>query len=210
MKLQAIEPDPYPWFPYKGFTFCLGLHRDGVAWTSGQSGAQFDSEAERMVIRGTMADQLEMSYTKLLAVLAEVGFGASDVVHLTENVTSAGVPAYDDVIAARRKTFGQHVPTVTTVVVDRLVRGKALVELELHAVPGGGTVLVEAQDGVLSSPVREGHEGTIHLPSIIPVDGEGAVVFPNDPLAQYAYCLDGSLKPFRPDRISPFSLLVCH
>lgn len=210
MKLQAIEPDPYPWFPYKGFTFCLGLHRDGVVWTSGQSGAQFDSEAERMVIRGTMADQLEMSYTKLLAVLDEVGLGASDVVHLTENVTSAGVPAYDDVVAARRNTFGQHVPTVTTVVVDRLVRGKALVELELHAVPGGGTVLVEAEEGALPSPVREGHEGTIHLPSIIPVDEEGAVVFPNDPLAQYAYCLERAQGLIAACGLGPARVVACH
>lgn len=190
MKLTAIEPDPYPWFPYQGFTFCLGLYRDGVAWTSGQSGAQFDVEAERMVIRGTMADQLELSYTKLLAVLAEVNLGAQDVVHLTENVTVAGIPFYEDVIAARRSIFKDHEPTVTTVVVDRLVRGKALVELELHAVPGGGRVLVQTQNGVASSPVREGHDGAIHFPSIIPVNAEGDVLFPGDPVAQYDYCLD--------------------
>lgn len=210
MKLQAIEPDPYPWFPYKGFTFCLGLHKDGVAWTSGQSGAQFDPEAERMVIRGSMADQLEMSYTKLLAVLADVGMGASDVVHLTENVTAAGVPFYDDVIAARERVFGDHQPTVTTVVVDRLVRGKALVELELHAVPGGGNVLAPVVDGVTSSPVREGHAGTIHLPSIIPVDADGVVVFPDDPVAQYAHCLERAGELIEACGLESRHVVACH
>lgn len=210
MKLQAIEPDPYPWFPYKGFTFCLGLYKDEVAWTSGQSGAEFDPEAERMVIRGTMADQLEMSYTKLLAVLAEVGMGASDVVHLTENVTAAGVPFYEDVIAARRRIFGEHQPTVTTVVVDRLVRGKALVELELHAVPGGGSVLASPQEGKASSPVREGHDGTIHLPSIIPVDAQGVVVFPDEPAAQYEYCLERARDVIRASGLEPGNVVACH
>lgn len=210
MKLAAIEPDPYPWFPYKGFTFCLGLSKDGVAWTSGQSGAQFDPETERMVIRGTMADQLEMSYTKLLAVLAEVGFGPADVVHLTENVTAAGVPFYSDVIEARRRVFGEHEPTVTTVVVDRLVRGKALVELELHAVPGGGRVLAAGRTGRSISPVREGHDGTIHFPSIIPVDAEGEVVFPGDPVRQYGYCLEQALALIDACGLTPANVVACH
>lgn len=210
MKLQAIEPDPYPWFPYKGFTFCLGLHKDGVAWTSGQSGAQFDPESQRMVIRGSMADQLELSYTKILAVLAEVGYGAEDVVHLTENVTSAGAADYADVVAARKKVFGNRVPTVTTVVVDRLVRGKALVELELHAVPGGGKVLWEPQDQAITSPVREGHDGTIHLPSITPVDAEGAVVFAGDPLAQYAYCLERAEALIEACGLDRSNVVACH
>lgn len=210
MKLSPIEPDPYPWFPYKGFTFCLGLHKDGVAWTSGQSGAQFDPEAERMVIRGSMQDQLEMSYTKILAVLAEVGLGPSDVVHLTENVTVAGVPSYEDVVYARRKVFADHEPTVTTVVVDRLVRGKALVELELHAVPGGGQVLAMGRIGAAPSPVREGHDGTVHLPSTIPVDAKGEVVFPGNPVLQYNYCLEQVLALVDACGLRPSDIVACH
>jgi enamine deaminase RidA (YjgF/YER057c/UK114 family) len=210
VKLQAIEPHPYPWFPYKGFTFCLGLQRDGVAWTSGQSGAQFDAEVGRMVIRGSMADQLQLSYTKLLAVLAEAGFGPEDVVHLTENVTSAGVDSYDDVIAARRSIFGSHQPTVTTVVVDRLVRGKALVELELHAVPGGGSALATPREGIAPTPVREGHDGTIHFPSLIPVDAEGRVVHPFDPEEQYRYCVERALELIRACGLTPEHVVACH
>jgi enamine deaminase RidA (YjgF/YER057c/UK114 family) len=163
-----------------------------------------------MVIRGTMADQLEMSYTKLLAVLSEVGLGAADVVHLTENVTSAGVPHYEDVVAARARVFGDHIPTVTTVVVDRLVRGKALVELELHAVPGGGTVLVDGSEAALTSPVREGHDGTIHLPSIVPVDENGVVVFAGDPVAQYEYCLERSEALIGACGLESSSVVACH
>lgn len=42
MTLQAIKPAEFPWFPYEGFTFCLGLSEDGGAWSSGHTAAAFD------------------------------------------------------------------------------------------------------------------------------------------------------------------------
>ena len=189
MTLTAIEPTDYPWFEYKGFTFCLGLAEGEAAWTSGQSAAVYDAEAKRMLVSGTMGEQAELSYAKLLAVLAEKGLGEDDIVHVTENVTAAGALFYDEAVAVRRKLLGSHEPTVTTVVVDRLVRGKALIELELHALPGGGRVLVSAADADAPSPVREGHDGTVHLPTVMPVDNDGQVVHAGDPLEQYRHCL---------------------
>ena len=35
MTLSAIKPDDFPWFPYEGFTFCLGLTEGEGGWTSG-------------------------------------------------------------------------------------------------------------------------------------------------------------------------------
>jgi enamine deaminase RidA (YjgF/YER057c/UK114 family) len=178
--LTAIEPASYPYFPYKGFTFCLGLRDGDAAWTSGQSAAIYDAGAKRMIVGGSMSEQAELSYEKLLAVIADAGLGPSDVVHVTENVTAAGAPFHDEAVGVRQRVFGTHEPTVTTVVVDRLVRGKALIELELQAVPGGGRALAGADAGPIASPVREGHDGAVHLPTVMPVDRDGSVVHVGD------------------------------
>jgi enamine deaminase RidA (YjgF/YER057c/UK114 family) len=207
--LRAIEPTDYPWFPYKGFTFCLGLADGDAAWTSGQSAAVYDEEAGRMVVGGSMGEQTELSYAKLLAVLAEEGLGPPDVVHVTENVTAAGAPSYAEAVEVRRALFGEHEPTVTTVVVDRLVRGKALIELELHAVPGGGEILLPAGavDGA-RSPIREGHDGTVHLPTVLPLDPVGAVVHPGDPVAQHRHCLRTALSLIDAAGLSPDDIVA--
>ena len=210
MTLTAIEPTDYPWFPYKGFTFCLGLAEGDAAWTSGQSAAVYDEEAKRMLVGGSMGEQARLSYSKLLAVLAEQGLGTADVVHVTENVTAAGAPVYAEAAEVRRELFGDHEPTVTTVVVDRLVRGKALIELELHAIPGGGDVLLPAgASDAARSPVREGHEGTVHLPTMLPVDGDGNVVHAGDPLAQYLHCLREAAALIDAAGLSPQDVVAC-
>ena len=46
-----------------------------------------------------------------------------------------------------RRSSAAHRPTVTTVVVERLVRSTALLEVELHASKGGGTELLRRQRG---------------------------------------------------------------
>jgi enamine deaminase RidA (YjgF/YER057c/UK114 family) len=97
--------------------------------------------------------------------------------------------------AFRREVFGAHEPTVTTVVVERLVRSAALLEVEMHAVRGGGAELLAASErreaGTWApSPVREGYDGTVHLPTMVPVDESGDIVSPGDFVGQYAYCLD--------------------
>jgi enamine deaminase RidA (YjgF/YER057c/UK114 family) len=209
--LTAIEPEVYPWFDYRGFTFCLGLSDGDAAWTSGQSASVLDRESGRMLIEGGLTEQAERSYMKLLAVLAEAGLQPSDVAHITENVTAAGIGDYALAAAVRERIFGTQRPTITTVVVDRLVRSKALIELELHGVPGGGQQFgADAVQGTLSpSPVRESH-GEVHLPTIIPVDEHGAVIAAGDPIAQYAACLDLARVALAQAGLSPAHVVACH
>lgn len=212
MTLTAIEPDEYPWFDYRGHTFCLGLQDGEAAWTSGQSSSVFDPASGRMKIEGDLGQQTELSYTKLLAVLAEAGLGATDVVHVTENVTAVGIPDYADAARVRESVFGSHRPTVSTVVVDRLVRSKALIEIELHAVPAGGVEL--AREGVLATftaaPVREGHDGIVHLPTILPLNAEGEVVAPGDPVAQYEACLESVRTTLATAGLTSEQVVACH
>src|SRR5699024_2733298 len=144
---------------------------------------------------GTMEEQARLAYRKLLAVLDGVGLGVEDVTRVTENVTLSGLPHYEDAVGVREELFGAHQPTVRTVVVERLVRRTAHLEIELHAVAGGGRklrVASEVRDAGTWQPssITEGHDGTVLLPTIVPIDERGDVVHPGDFVGQYAYCLD--------------------
>lgn len=195
MTLSAIRPPSFPWFPYEGFTFCLGLAEGETAWTSGHTAASHDPAIGKMTVGGSMEQQARTAYEKVLTILAGAGLGPGDVTRITENVTLAGLPEYEAAAAVRRELFGEHQPTLRTVVVDRLVRRAALLEVELHAVAGGGKELraaSEARDAGTwaASPVREGHDGAVYLPTMIPVDASGEVVAPGDFVGQYRYCLE--------------------
>ena len=63
----------FPWFPYEGFTFCLGLREGDSAWTSGHTSAAYDSAVGKMTVAGTMAEQARIAYTKVLAILEAEG-----------------------------------------------------------------------------------------------------------------------------------------
>jgi enamine deaminase RidA (YjgF/YER057c/UK114 family) len=194
MTLQAIRPEEFPWFPYDGFTFCLGLVEGDAAWTSGHTSAAFDPGVGKMTVGGTMEQQARTAYEKVLAILDAAGFGLGDVTRVTENITLSGLPEYDAAVAVRTERFGDR-PTVRTVVVERLVRSAAFIEVELHAVRGGGKPLVVSSDGRLAgswqrSAVTEGHDGLVYLPTFVPVDADGEVIHPGNLAAQYSWCLD--------------------
>ncbi len=195
MNLTAIKPVEFPWFPYEGFTFCLGLSEGDAAWTSGHTCARHDPAVGKMTVGGTMEEQARIAYEKVLTILEAAGLGPADVTRVTENVTLSGLGDYDAAVAVRREVFGDHEPAVRTVVVERLVRRQAFLEVELHAVSGGGTALRVASEQRSAgqwqaSPVVEGHDGAVYLPTMVPLDEHGEVVYPDDLVSQYAYCLD--------------------
>jgi enamine deaminase RidA (YjgF/YER057c/UK114 family) len=187
MTLSAIKPDDFHWFPYEGFTFCLGLTEGDAGWTSGCTSAAQDPAIGKMTVSGTMEEQARIAYEKVLCILSAAGFGPEDVTRVTENVTLSGLADHADAVRVRTEVFGDHEPSVRTVVIERLVRRAAYLEVELHALRGGGEVLVSSG---LGSPVREGFDGIVHLPTILPIDAAGAVVHEGDVVAQYAWCLD--------------------
>ncbi|HTW15375.1 MAG TPA: Rid family hydrolase [Nocardioides sp.] len=194
MTLAAIKPASFPWFPYEGFTFCLGLTEGDAAWTSGHTSARQDETLGKMTVSGTMTEQAEIAYAKCLAILEAAGFGPEDVTRVTENVTKAGLHAYEDQAEVRRRIFGER-PTVRTVVVERLVRRAAWLEVELHAVKGGGQQLRVASasreaGNWQASSITEGADGVVYLPTVVPIDEHGEVVHPGDFVAQYRYVLE--------------------
>lgn len=195
MTLQAIRPDHFPWFPYDGFTFCLGLVEGEAAWTSGNTSAKYDEAVGKMTVGGSMEEQARIAYEKVLAILDGAGMGADDVTRITENITLSGLPHYETAVDVRHERFAGNDPTVRTVVVERLVRSAAFIEVELHAVDGGGTQLVassayRATGTWQPSSITVGNDGIVYVPTVVPIDGSGAVVHPGDLAAQYAWCLD--------------------
>ena len=195
MALEAIKPADFHWFPYEGFTFCLGLAEGEHAWTSGHTAAKFDPAIGKMRVEGTMREQARTAYEKVLTIVAGAGLSLSDVTHITENVTLSGLPHYAEAAAVRAELFGDHQPTITTVVVERLVRSTAFLEVELRATKGGGTRLLAASEerapGTwVPSAIVEGHDGTVHLPTMVPIDADGDIVAPGDFVGQYRYCLE--------------------
>ena len=189
MSIPAITPDHFPYFPYKGFTFSLGRSNGRTAWLSGHSGAAYDPSVGKMTVSGSMAEQCSKAYEKIGAILAAADLGFADVVHVTENVTLAGLPDYAAAEQVRAGTFGERQPTITTVVVDRLVRRAALIEVQVVARRGGGELIATTEEGARRSCISVA-DGVVQLPTILPVDPDGQVVAEDDFGGQYRYCLE--------------------
>lgn len=187
---EAIRPEHFRYFPYDGFTFCLGLQRGDQVWLSGHSGAVFDGRSGKMAVSGSMASQAAVMYEKIGVILAAAELGFGDVVHLTENVSAAGLETYADAEAARRQVLAGHEPAVSTVIVDRLVRRSALLEVQVTARRSGGTPACGGKQARWHRSVLAEADGVVHLPTLLPVDADGAVVAPGDFGGQYRYCLD--------------------
>jgi enamine deaminase RidA (YjgF/YER057c/UK114 family) len=152
--LRAIRPGRFPWFDYSRYTFSLGLERDGKAWLSGHSASAYDPGERRIVVRGGMAEQTRTAYAKIAAILEGARRTPGDVHRVVEYVTAAGIEHYEEADGVRRETFGEHRPAVCTVVVNRLLRPQALIEIEVVAGPDGepGPGGVFAADGLVCLP----------------------------------------------------------
>lgn len=193
-----IRPEHFPWFRYHGYTFSLGLTDGENAWLSGHSASRYDAEDGRIVVRGGMAEQARTAYAKIEAILAAAGLSFADVTAVVENVTVAGLADYAEADAVRRQVLAGHQPSVATVVVERLLRPAALVEIEVRARRGAGEPLASGDASATDASatpwhrgtVADGHHGEVVLPTVLPVDARGEVVHAGDFLGQYAWCLD--------------------
>lgn len=190
MTIPAITPAHFPYFPYEGFTFSLGRYDGEYAWLSGHSGAVFSEAAGKMAITGGMGDQATMMYEKIGAILAAADLGFGDVTHVVENVTMGGLDTYTEAEQVRLDLMGGHEPALTTVIVDRLVRRAALIEVQVTAERGGGALITVGSSTRFRSGVANDSGGTVELPTILPIDDNGEIVADGDFRGQYEYCLE--------------------
>ncbi|MFD7432138.1 RidA family protein [Streptomyces sp. NPDC059818] len=116
--------------------------------------------------RGTgPAAQARAAYGALRARLTHPG-----AVRLTQFVTVAALDAHHELTAARAAVFPEADGSARTVVVESLPDPDAL-------------LAVRAGTGSASG------DGTVHLPTVLPLDDHGDVAHPDDFPAQYAFCL---------------------
>ena len=151
MKLQAITPAHYPWYDYARYSFSLGLKTERGAYLSGHTASEYDPIAKKIVVRGSMSDQVRTAYAKIAAILEGAGMGFQDVVRVVEYVRPEGIERYAEAAAVRAEVFGTHQPTVHTVPVKSSLRPAAFIELEITAGPVGAATDV----GSRASPARD-------------------------------------------------------
>jgi len=180
--MNAITPTHFPWFEYRNYTFSLGLQHGDKVWLSGHSASEFDPESKHIVVRGGMTDQATTAYAKIAAILEAAGLGFGDVHRVVEYVTATGIDHYAEAAEVRAQTFGTHTPAICTVVVDRLLRPAAFIEIEVTAGPAG-------------APVHGGYEadGVVYLSTITAQNPDGSVEAPGDLVAQSHICFERAI-----------------
>jgi enamine deaminase RidA (YjgF/YER057c/UK114 family) len=121
---------PKDWAPAKGFSHGIAVGRQ--VFIAGQVG----STAGQGLIGSDFVAQAEQALRNILAVLAEAGGEARDLVRLTWYVADRReyLARARDLGQAYRRVLGRHFPAMTLVEVGGLVDEGAKVEIEATAV----------------------------------------------------------------------------
>ncbi len=189
MSISAITPRQFPWFDYTRYSFSLGLKTDRGAYLSGHTASEYDPESKKIVVRGSMTDQVRTAYAKIGAILEGAGLGFNDVVRVVEYVRPEGIERYAEAAAVRAEVFGAHQPTVNTVPVKSLLRPEAFIEIEITAGPVGAATNVGSERSVARDSA-----GVVYIPSVLPIDEHGRIVGAGDIVAQTAYIFEKAGK----------------
>ena len=169
MTLTDLKPAKFPWFDYSRYSFSLGVRSATGTYLSGHTGSEYDAAAKRIVVRGTMTDQVRTAWAKIGAILESGGLGYADVVRVVEYVKPEGIERYVEADAVRREVFKGSEPVVYTVPVKALLRPEAFIEIEVTASP---------------VPGRKETSGVVFMPTVQPVDDQGNIVGAGDVVAQ--------------------------
>ena len=164
-----LRPARFPWFDYSRYSFSLGLQSASGTYLSGHTGSEYDPAAKRIVVRGSMTDQVRTAYAKIGAILEAAGLDYGDVVRVVEYLRPEGIERYAEAAAVRAEVFGTHQPVVNTVPVKSLLRPEAFLEIEVTAAAKAGVPL---------------GSGVVFLPSVQPVDDHGNLIGAGDVVAQ--------------------------
>ena len=190
MPPTAIEPEHFDWLDYRKYTFSLGLTADADVFLSGHSASCYDPSEGRVVVRGGVAEQCRTAYEKIGSLLDACGLGPASVVHVVEYVTAEAVDRYPEIEGVRAEALREAQPAVSTVIVSRLLRRNAFVEIEVtaRADPGleasaasGGEPgdRVPSAGGAAAAPaygLSAAAGDVVYLSSMLPVDRRGELV----------------------------------
>ena len=101
-----------------------------MLFCNGQAGARQDG-----TVPETAAEQLDVIFTRIAAILTAAGMGFEDIVKLTVYVTDKAI--FQDFFAARRRLLGAHNPPATLLVISAFPRDGVTVEVEAIAGKAG-------------------------------------------------------------------------
>ena len=190
MPPTAIEPEHFDWLDYRKYTFSLGLTAGADIFLSGHSASCYDANEGRVVVRGGVAEQCRTAYEKIGTLLEACGLGPASVAHVVEYVTAEAADRYPEIEGVRAEALREARPAVSTVIVSRLLRRNAFVEIEvtaraapqLEASAASGDApgdLAPSGDGGAATPARRlsaAAGDVVYLSSVLPVDRRGELV----------------------------------
>ena len=183
MERIALRPGNFPWYDYSRYTFSLGLSAGGRTMLSGHSASEYDADVREMVVRGGMREQARTAWAKIAAILEAGGRSLAEVVRVVEYVTPEGIERYAEAAAVRSELLGDNRPAVSIVVVNRLLRPQALIEIEVDAEPSEPPPSAGRGWPPTAAAARAAG-GVVYLSSILPLDDAGAVIAPGDLIGQ--------------------------
>lgn len=162
MSFTPLKPVRFPWFDYSRYSFSLGLKSASGTYLSGHTASQYDPDAKRIVVRGSMTEQVRTAYAKIGAILEAGGLSFADVTRVVEYVRPEGIERHAEAAAVRAQLFDAKA-IVSTVPVKSLLRPEAFIEVEVTA----------------ATPPE-----VVYLPTVQPVDDQGNIVGAGDVVAQ--------------------------
>ena len=125
---KPLMPGDYPYFDYRRFTFSLGIEVPEGIWLSGCTAVRHDPRKNSMVVDGDLIEQANIVFDKLRLALHPSGRTLRDLTRLVRYVTPEAVPDLSRLDAHQQEILDA--PHVSTIVVNRLLRGGALIEME--------------------------------------------------------------------------------
>lgn len=164
MTFTPLKPVRFPWFDYSRYSFSLGLKGASGAYLSGHTASHYDPDAKRIVVRGSMTEQVRTAYAKIGAILEAGGLSFADITRVVEYMRPEGIERHAEAVAVREQLLGGNRRlTVNTVPVKSLLRPEAFIEVEATAA---------------TSP------DVVYLPTVQPLDEQGNIIGAGDVVAQ--------------------------
>jgi 2-iminobutanoate/2-iminopropanoate deaminase len=138
---KVIEPKEWPWYDYKRYSFCMAAQKGNWLFLSGNTASEFDPDTKKMVFKQGLMEQTAVNYDKIKVVVESAGGTMADIVKVTDYIVPREAENYSELERVRANYFNQGAyPAGTSLVVDRLLRGKSLLETECVAVLGDSSM----------------------------------------------------------------------
>ena len=131
---EAVNPG---WPRYDRLTYHPAVQAGDLLCLSGFTGHPADRGTTREGTRGTPAGQTAVICEGIDAVLRQAGASHGDLLKTVDYITPACLGGYDSTEEARLQLCRDSLPASSGLVVNRLLREEALIEIETVAVLGG-------------------------------------------------------------------------